>query len=147
MAALETSYLFDGELQHIFQAICQFDRYPRYLPGVTGIQVLPAKDPKATCQVRYELNIVKTFYYTLEMYQEEPHKIWWHLVDSNLMKKNDGSWTFAAAEQGKTSAVYKVDVAFRGLVPSMITDQIAKANLPLMFSGFQKLANDYKVAP
>lgn len=142
MAELETTHVFDGDIQHVFKAIGQFEQYPRYLPGVTAVQVLPPKAPGAKCQVRYELNIVKTFFYTLEMFEEGPGKIWWNLTDSNLMKQNDGSWNFETAGEGKTKATYKLDIRFKGLVPSMITDQIAKANLPLMFAGFQKLIKD-----
>ncbi|MCX6123329.1 MAG: SRPBCC family protein, partial [Proteobacteria bacterium] len=62
--------------------------------------------------------------------------------ESNLMKHNTGSWTFEAEGKGKTKATYNLEIKFKGLVPSMITDQIAKANLPLMFAGFQKLIDN-----
>lgn len=143
MAELETTHIFNGEIDRVFKAICKFDQYPKYLPGVTGIQVEPAtKGSNAKCHVRYELNIVKTFHYTLAMQDEAPRKIWWNLVDSNLMKQNDGGWEFESAGPGKTKATYRLDIRFKGLVPSMITDQIAKANLPMMFAGFQKLIDD-----
>jgi ribosome-associated toxin RatA of RatAB toxin-antitoxin module len=142
MAALETTHIFDGKPEKVFAGISKFSEYPKYLPGVTGIEVLPPKTKGAVCQVRYELNIVKTFYYVLEMYQEAPHKMWWTMVESNLMKENTGSWHFESDGKNKTKAEYVLDVKFKGLIPSMITDQIAKANLPLMFAGFQKLIND-----
>ncbi len=143
MAELETTHIFNGEIDRVFRAIGKFDQYPKYLPGVTAIQVEPApKGSSAKCRVRYELNIVKTFYYTLEMNEKAPDKIWWSMTDSNLMKQNDGGWDFEPAGKGKTKATYKLDIKFKGLVPSMITDQIAKANLPMMFAGFQKLIDD-----
>lgn len=143
MAELETSHIFDGDIEHVFRAIGKFELYPKYLPGVTAIQVEPAtKGSSARCRVRYELNIVKTFFYTLEMHDESPKRMWWSLVDSNLMKQNNGGWDFEPAGAGKTKATYRLDIKFKGLVPSMITDQIAKANLPMMFAGFQKLIDE-----
>lgn len=143
MAELETSHIFNGSIERVFSAISKFELYPKYLPGVTAIHVEPAvKVSNAKCRVRYELNIVKTFYYTLEMNEEPSKKMWWSLVDSNLMKQNDGGWDFEPVGADKTKATYRLDIKFKGLVPSMITDQIAKANLPMMFAGFQKLIDE-----
>lgn len=140
MAELETTHVFKGNINKVFAALSKFKRYPEFIPGVTGIDVLPPPaGSKAKCLVRYEINIVKTFFYTIEMFEESPSKIWWTMTDSNLMKRNNGTWLLTAKGDGETSAVYKLDVTFKGLVPSMITDQIAKANLPGMFEGFQKL--------
>ena len=92
MAELETSHVFNGNINKVFAGIGKFNRYPEFIPGVTSIQVLPSPaGSKAKCIVRYELNIVKTFYYTIEMFEEAPHRIWWTLVDSNLMKRNEGA--------------------------------------------------------
>lgn len=139
MAAVEVQEEFAGKIEKVFGAVTKFELYPKYLPGVTGIKVHPPKMAESFALVRYELNIVKTFYYELNMYQEAPNKIWWDLNDSNLMKANNGSWTFKSAGKDKTKAIYQLDIKFKGLIPSMITDQIAKANLPLMMSGFQRL--------
>lgn len=145
MAELETTHTFNGNIQKVFAALGQFERYPEFIPGVTGIKVLPPPTgSKAKCLVRYEINIMKTFFYTIETFEEGPSKIWWTMTESNLMKRNEGSWTLTAKGENETSAVYKLDVSFKGLVPSMITDQVAKANLPGMFAGFQKLIDANK---
>ena len=145
MAELEAKHVFQGETAKVFKALGQFERYPEFIPGVTATSVLPAKSgSKARCIVKTELNMVKTFYYTIEIFEEAPNKIWWSLVDSNLMKTNNGSWILNSTSPNETTALYRLDVSFRGLVPSMITDQIARANLPGMFAGFQKLIDSLK---
>ena len=141
MASLETHHTFDGTPDKVFAAIRKFDKYPEYIPGVTKIEVLPAKLKGSSCQVRYELNIIKTFYYVLDMFEEAPGKIWWTLSDSNIMKVSNGAWELKAGSPGQTKAVYRLEVKFKGLIPSTITDQVAKANIPGMMSGFQKLIN------
>jgi ribosome-associated toxin RatA of RatAB toxin-antitoxin module len=142
MAELETTHIFVGSKDRVFRGISRFDQYPTYIPGVTKVEVGPATNKEANCLVRYELNIIKSFFYTLEMFEKTPDRLWWSLKDSNLMKQNNGSWEFEALGKDKTKAVYRLDIKFKGLVPSMITDQIAKANLPLMFGGFQKLIDN-----
>ena len=143
MAEVETTHIFNGNIDKVFRAIGKYSEYAKYLQGVTGITVSPPpKGSSAKCLVRYELNIIKTFYYTLEMYEEPSKRVWWRMTESNLMKQNDGSWIFEADGPSKTKATYKLEVKFKGLVPSMVTDQMAKANLPQMFEGFQKLIDN-----
>jgi hypothetical protein len=145
MAELEVKHAFNGDVNKVFRALGQFELYPEFIPGVTATKVLPpSAGSKAKCLVRTELNIVKTFYYTIEVFDDAPNRIWWNLIDSNLMKTNNGSWNLSTGATNETIAIYKLDVGFRGLVPSMITDKIAKANLPAMFDGFQKLINAAK---
>jgi len=145
MAELEVKHAFNGDVNKVFRALGQFELYPEFIPGVTATKVLPpSAGSKAKCMVRTELNIVKTFYYTIEVFDDAPNRIWWNLIDSNLMKTNNGSWNLSTGATNETIAIYKLDVGFRGLVPSMITDKIAKANLPAMFDGFQKLINAAK---
>jgi hypothetical protein len=85
------------------------------------------------------LNLIKKFFYVLDMFEEAPKRLSWELADSNLMKSNSGSWTLKAGKKGTTDATYSLEVKFRGLVPSAVSDRIAQANLPAMFEGFQGL--------
>jgi ribosome-associated toxin RatA of RatAB toxin-antitoxin module len=146
VAELTTEQVFDGSPDEVFRGIHCYEKYPEYLPGVTGIKVLPAKVKGSVAQVRYELKLVKSFHYTLNMFEENPNRIWWTLDDSNIMKHNNGGWTLtpAGGEVGKTKAVYALDVGFSGFVPQKIVDQITKANLPAMMKGFQKLIVDQR---
>jgi len=143
VAKLETEHVFEGDVQKVFAGISQYSLYPEYLPAVTKVEVLKPRIAGSTCQVRYELNLIKKFYYVLDMFEQAPNKIWWELDESNIMKANTGSWNLEEKGKDKTKAVYTLDVKFRGLVPSKITDQIAKANLSQMLSGFQKMINDH----
>jgi ribosome-associated toxin RatA of RatAB toxin-antitoxin module len=145
MAAFETKHTFNGSIKKVFLALGKYERYSEFLPGVTASTVLPApKGSKAKCLVRTEINVVKTFYYTIEMHEEASDKIWWTLVESNIMKQNDGSWSLTADGKTKTAAIYSLDVKFKGLIPSAITDQVVKANLDATLVGFQKLIDAEK---
>lgn len=142
MAKLETEHNFNGSLEKVFSGIRQYAKYPDYLPGVTKIEVLPPQAKGSTCQVRYELKIIKEFHYTLDMFEEGPSKMWWQLADSNIMNTNDGSWKLTAKGDNKTKAVYTLNIKLRGFIPRTITDKIAETNLPAMLAGFQKMIDD-----
>jgi ribosome-associated toxin RatA of RatAB toxin-antitoxin module len=142
VAELTIEEVFAGDIELVFTAIRQYQKYPDYLPGVTKIEVLPAKAPGSACQVRYDLKFIKTFFYTLDMFEEKPKKIWWRLADSNLLQVSNGSWTLSTAADGQTTALYSIEVGFSGFVPGKVVDQITKANLPMMMKGFQRLITD-----
>ncbi len=142
MAGVDTDYTFKGDVARCFNAIRQYNKYPKYLPGVMKADILPPKAEGSICQVRYELNIIKTFFYILNMYEEGPHKIYWNLEESNLMKKNDGAWHLKSAAKDKTIANYKLDVTFKGLVPGAIVNKVTEASLPTMFAGFQTMITE-----
>lgn len=142
MAKLETDHTFNGSIKKVFSGMTKYEKYPDYLPGVTGIDVLPPKKEGSTCQIRYQLKIIKEFYYILNMFQDSPKKIWWDMEESNIMKTNNGSWEFN--ENGdKTKAVYSLDIKFKGLVPRAVTDKVAEASLPAMLTGFQKIIDKF----
>ncbi len=139
MAELSTEHVFQGNISDVFRGLKQYALYAKYLPGVTETTILPAKAKGSDCQVRYDLKLIKTFHYTLNMFDDGNHKIWWNLADSNIMKVSNGSWTLTEVDKSHTKAIYTLDVAFSGFVPQKIVDQLTKANLPLMMDGFQKL--------
>ena len=145
MAIFQTNHTFKGSIKNVFSALGKYERYSEFLPGVTASTVLPApQGSTAKCLVRTDIHVIKTFYYTIEMHEEAPGKIWWRLVESNIMKQNDGSWSLTAAGKTKTSAIYSLDLKYKGLIPSSITDQIVKANINATLTGFQKLIDAEK---
>ncbi len=145
MAVLTTEHVFAGGLEQVFGGLKDFPQYPQFLPGVSEIAVLPKKKAGSICQVHYTVKLVKTFHYTLDMFEEAPKRLWWSLDSSNLMKKSDGSWTLHDLGEGRTQALYALDVTFSGLVPQKIVDQVTKATLPALMSGMQRLIDSHKV--
>ena len=139
MAKVETQHQFNGTISQVFNGVCQYAEYPDYVPGVTSTQILPAQEPGSSCQVRYEINLVKKFYYVLNMFESEPNVISWTLAESNVMKVNNGEWRFQELSKKKVLADYQVEATFRGLVPKALTDKVAKASIPGMLEGLQAL--------
>ena len=87
MADVTTKHTFNGSLDEVFEALTDYESYPDYIPGVIKTQKLPPLDDSAATSIRYELNLIKKFHYTLNMYHEGNNKISWCLHDSNIMKK------------------------------------------------------------
>lgn len=139
MAGVTTTHDFNGTLDQVYGAITDYESYPDYIPGVLKVIVLEPLADGAACSVRYEINVVKTIHYTLNMFHTKPLEVSWELESSNLMKKNEGYWRLHDKSDGIVAADYSVDLKFRGLVPSAIVKKLTETNLPAMFEGFQEL--------
>lgn len=145
MSEVNAKHEFIGSIQEVFAGITDYTAYPKYIPGVLGIVILEPLTQNAALSIRYEVNLIKKFHYTLNMFHEGEQKIYWTLEESNIMKKNDGSWTLnKSTKSDVVQAEYKLDLKFKGLVPSAITKKLTQTSLPGMFSGFQKLIDSKK---
>lgn len=142
MATISREHQFDGSPADCYAGIISYEKYPDYLPGVVKIERIKPHSAKAAVGLRYELNLIKTFYYILDMYHKENTEVKWQLVDSNLMTKNSGLWLLKPAGKGKTNATYQLEVDFKGLVPSAIIKKITESSMPGMIDGFQRLIHD-----
>ena len=142
MAGLVTERIFKGNPLEVFQGLRRFDQYPKYLPMVSEITVDPPKVPESVALVTFKINLVKTFYYSINIFEAPPERLWWNLQDSNLMKKSNGSWLLVNHGNHETKATYSLDIAFKGLIPQMMIDKVTQSSLEPMMDGFQRLVFD-----
>lgn len=142
MAALVTERIFNGNPMEVFQGLRRFDQYPKYLPMVSEITVDPPTVPQSFALVTFKINLVKTFYYSINVFESPPERLWWNLQDSNLMKKSNGSWLLVDNGNDRTKATYSLDVAFKGLIPQIMIDKVTQSSIEPMMDGFQRLIDD-----
>ena len=146
MATLTTERIFKGKLSEVFEGLRRFDLYPKYLPMVSEITVDPPRIPQSMSLVTFKINLVKTFYYSLNMFEAPPDRLWWELEESNIMKKSNGSWHLSAHGPHETKSTYSLDVAFKGLIPQMMIDKITQSSLEPMLDGLQRLIDDLRAS-
>ncbi len=139
MSGVQTEHIFKGTIEKVFKAITSYEAYPQYVPYVQKIQVLKAIKKGSACLVRYDLNLIKNFFYSLNMVHDQPNSIRWDLYESDILKTSSGSWELSAAGKTKTKAIYTVDIEARLFVPKMMIDKLTKTALPATMEGFQKL--------
>ena len=144
MSGVVTEHVFSGAIGKVFLAFTSYEDYPTYIPYVQSVKVLPALAPGAACSARYELNLIKHFFYTLNLYHEEPNLIRWELQDSDILKTSSGSWQWSAQGKTKTKAIYTVEVEPKMFVPKMLVNQLTKTALPATLEGFQRLIDAKK---
>lgn len=144
MSGVQTEHVFEGSREKVFKAITSYRDYPGNVPFVQKITVLPPAAAGSAALVRYDLNLIKQFFYSLNMYHDEPGSIRWDLHESDILKVSQGSWQLSPVGKSKTKATYTVEVAARVLVPKLIVNQLTKTALPATLEGFQKLIDAQK---
>ena len=139
MPSITKQHCFNGNLSQVYQGIRSYDKYQDHIQVVNNIEVRPAAAKDSTAQVRYEIQVIKTLFYTLDMFEQPESKISWQLAESNIMKKNEGYWEFTETSDNSVDATYHLDVGFRGLVPGAVTKGLTATQLPAMFEQMQAL--------
>lgn len=137
MPGAEQSILIAVSPKVIYDVVLDVESYPEFLPETKQVTLLKdGKNPVA----EFEISVIKKIHYTLK-FSPTPHKkIAWTLVDSDLFKKNNGSWTFAPEGKGKTLATYAVDIDLGLMVPGMISRRLVGSSLPAMLKRFKERA-------
>lgn len=126
---------FDGDIESAYNVISDYEAYPDILSDIIAAEVIEQKRNRSI--VRFELKIVRKFFYTLALTAKKNKEVVWELVESDIMKSNVGRWGFAK-HKNQTEATYEIDVTFGLLVPKMIVNAVVKGNLPKMFEEFNQ---------
>jgi len=138
MASASRTEVVDVDINKLYDVLVDYEKYPEFVDGVSGIKVL-AKDEK-TAKVEYNLNMIKSFKYTINLKQERPSRLSWTLDSGDLFKKNDGEWKLKDLGNGKTEVTYSLDLDFKMFAPSSILSALTEKNLPTMMGSFFKRA-------
>lgn len=125
----------------LLKTITDYESYKEFVEGVSNVRVLERNGEKV--KVEYSLSIMgKDFTYLLE-HTERPEKgeVEWHLIESDVFKKNSGSWKLREVD-GHTEAVYDLEVEFKIYVPGFLLNKLVKGSLPTLLTSFEKRAKE-----
>jgi len=139
MAQAEIKEVLSVNADKMYKAITQYDRYPQFVEGVTSAKVTRISDAEA--RVDYKLSMLKDISYALTHKENASARtMQWSLIQSDFMKKNNGSWTLREVSPDKTEVSYQVEVEFNFPVPGLILNKLIKGQLPKMLKNFEACA-------
>ena len=139
MPSVTKVHTFNGSLEKVLSGIKKYSHYKDFITAVNEIEVLPPKEDGSAAQVSYKIKLIKTIYYTLNMFESEKNKVSWTLEESNIMSKNNGYWAFKDLGENSVEATYHLDIKFKGLVPSSIATKMTETQIPKLFEQMQAL--------
>jgi len=143
MSVVTKQVVIDAPVEHVYEIIVDYERYPEFVPGIRKCRVRDAGGEK---HVEYELDVgVKRLRYVLRHEERRPRKVSWSLVSGDMMKVSNGSWELSD-EGGRTRAVYSVEIriARPPLVPQAlvdrVSDELTRNQLPKTLEAFKARA-------
>ena len=125
----------------LWKTITDYERYAEFVDGVKTVNVLSRSGNSARVQYNIEL-LGKTISYTLDHVESGVGQMTWTLVESNVMKANDGGWDVKDLGDGKSSVTYRLALDFKIFVPGMILNGLVKNMLPRMMESFERQAKN-----
>lgn len=140
MASAERVEVFDAPIENVFKVLTDYESYPDFMDGVKSVEILSGDAKKA--KVKYNLDIIKKFTYTLDLVAKENESISWTFDSGDLFKKNNGKWTLKDLGDGTTEVTYSIDIDFKMMVPGMISKKLVSSNLPSMMKQVCKRAKN-----
>lgn len=142
MAGTSREEVFDISADKYYQALLDYQSYPKLLPEVSSIDILENDENGA--RVQYNIHIVKNISYILKMKHQRPHRLDWELESGSIFKTNSGSWELEELGPDKCKVRYSLDIALKIFAPKAITNKLVAVNLPRMMNSFYEHAKSLK---
>lgn len=125
-------------LARVWSVITDYERYPEFLPEMNTVRVVSRHDNVVNAQFELEIMGMRLSY-QLRLQEEPRGNVAWSLVESKMMKANNGGWHLEA-DGDKTKATYALDVELRGLMPKSVRDRLVGMTLPQTLARFKQRA-------
>ena len=117
-----------------YDAIANYEAYPEFVPHIVHAKIVEVDGNRS--RVQFKAHYIRDIPYTLDIYHDDPRRIWWELVESPIFKVSSGSWNLRYKGKSKTEVDYCVEVVPRILVPSRIIETLTRKGLPTMIQAF-----------
>jgi len=113
--------IIDAPPSRIFDVALDFERYPEWAADIKEVEVLERDDEGRGTSVRYRTAAMgQSARYTLAYdYSDAPHAMAWKLVEGNIMRVLDGSYTFDA-QDGGSLVTYHLEVDLIVPIPGFV---------------------------
>jgi coenzyme Q-binding protein COQ10 len=146
MAAAERTEIVDVPLAKLYQAICDYDAYPKFVTGVNAVKVIEKAEDSA--KVHFDVEMMKKVEYSLNLKQEkDPEdrsaKVSWTLADSKFFKISNGLWELKSLGPEKTQVLYKLEIEFSFPAPGFVLKKLVASALPKTIREFSEQAKVY----
>ncbi|MGH8902955.1 MAG: SRPBCC family protein [Egibacteraceae bacterium] len=124
----------------IMGIVADLDAYPQWQPDITDVEILETGDDGKARRARFEASAMgMTLSFELE-YTYTDTGVRWRLVDSDLLTRNDGSYTLVDQGDGTTQVTYELDVDTSITVPGFMRRQIANRVVSSALQGVKRRA-------
>ena len=137
MEEVSQQIIIDATPAECFAVITDYAAYRVFLPAVHEVEILRRENGFSL--VRFELDLFFRLNYTLRIIEEPVGAVHWSLENSSVFTQNDGGWLLENTPDGHTAATYKLNVAFKGTLPPVVTNKLINDILPKTLAIFRNV--------
>lgn len=121
----------------LWSVITDYEKYPQFISTVNTVKILSKEPRKVRAHYGIEL-LGKEINYVLDHEENGPKQMKWTLVESNIMKSNEGGWTIESIGENKIKVTYTLALEFKIYIPGMVLNGLVKSSLPQMLEQVEK---------
>lgn len=140
MLSITESILIEASLDDVYQAIVDFQKYPKIFNAVKKVKV--AKKSASSPRVSLSLNILQRVDCTLDFKLTPKTSLTWKLVEGDMMKRNEGSWLLEEVGKNEIDVTYHLDIDLAMWIPAIVAEGLMKANALQMLKELKRYVEE-----
>jgi ribosome-associated toxin RatA of RatAB toxin-antitoxin module len=123
---VQESIVIEADADTIMDFIADFEAYADWQDEVRDVEILEEDGDGWATRVRYlvDARILATEFVLEYTYAENEMR--WRLIDSDKLRKNDGSYRLEKQGSGMTKVTYELEIEPAVPIPRMVRRQAAK---------------------
>lgn len=126
--------VINAKPEAVWPVLDNFADYPEYMPRVDSVERYEIKGDAEHFGLTYTLGILftKQIYHIKQRNDKAAMEITWQKDPDKTddFTKNDGHWILRAHGEGKTLALYSIDVRIKSIIPKGVQNFLMKRDLP-----------------
>lgn len=89
MSQITRTELLELPRRDFYEAIADYESYPEFVPHIVHANIVEVEGNRS--RVQFKAHYLRDIPYTLDIYHDEPKRIWWELAESPLFRVSSGS--------------------------------------------------------
>lgn len=139
MASASRTEVMNAPKEKILAVLKDYESYSEFMDGVSSVKIESRNGSQV--KAKYDLNVIKTFSYILNLTENE-NGVSWTFDSGDIFSVNNGSWELNDLGDGTTEVTYniEVEIKIKMMGTGMITKKLVNTSLPSMMKSVEKRA-------
>jgi ribosome-associated toxin RatA of RatAB toxin-antitoxin module len=144
MPGAQKEIIINATPETVFSVITDYGNYPTFLKEVSSCVVDSRNGNSVVSTFKVDIK-VKEIGYTIRLTEVPNTKLSWTLIRGDFMEINNGSWTLTDLGDGRTKALYAVEIVPKvprtlSFMKKQISIALAEKSLPATLQSFKARA-------
>ncbi len=135
---LRDSIVVAADPDAVLDVVADFGAYPEWQDEVRGVEILDTDADGWGTRVRFDVDarVVRTTYVLDYTYGDTEMR--WTLVESDMLRRNDGAYLLTDQGDGTTLVTYELAIETTMAVPALFRRQVARRVIDTALKGLKR---------